>query len=457
MSWIKKSPGHWKRELGENESMIKMIGDGGQMAGKDVWSIAVTALFTANLETSKPLVQVLKDGWRALRFHHPSIATTATIDSINYFVPHSDELEQWVDETFVVLDGEEESLSHVISNLTPRRYATCYYLQKQGGIVLHLSHWRTDGIGAFHLVGAFFAAAAEHASCGDPLELDWVHETSRLVPSVEEVLDLPRTPTEPIQQATNVYLETLSNNKGALGVPSTHPDSEDDGKAPQKGTRAVDLHLIKTQTAQMLTACIRFGIHIESAVHASVTAAAYAIAEPTSRHKHHSSTLRHSLRPNLPTPYDGVPGAAGLFTAGYVVKVPASNSWLENARHYESEYDKRATPDLLCSRRQYAVVMKGILANVVPPNPPPSGLDMSWIPDAESLVRRKYSNGAQILEIQEIGIGVDVLSRHIYVFGWIFGGQLSLRLVCNGIFYGEDFAENVLERVKDSLILNLLP
>lgn len=455
MSWVEKSPGHWQRKLGENESMIKTIGDGGQKAGKDVWSIAVTALFTANLETSKPLVQILRDGWRALRVHHPSIATTATTDSINYYVPHSDELEQWVNETFVVLDGEE-SLSHVISNLTPRRYTTCYYLQKQGGIMLHLSHWRTDGIGAFHLVGAFFAGAAEHASSRNPLGLNWDHETSRLVPSVEDVLNLPIKPSEHIKRASNVYLETLANNKDALGVPSQLLDSGDDGKAPRKGTRAVDLHLSESQTTQILASCVRIGIRIESAVHASVTAAAYAIAAPTSRHKHHSSTLRHSLRPHLPPPYDGAPGAAGIFTAGYVVRVPASNSWLENARHYESEYSNGATPDLLCSRRQYAVVMKGILAHMVPPNPPLSGLDVSWIPDADSLVSRTYSNGRQSFKIQEIGIGVDVLSRHIYVFGWIFGGQLSLRLVCNGVYYGEDFTKKVLERVKESLILNLL-
>ena len=30
MIWVKTKPSQWKRSIGENEAMIKMIGEGGQ-------------------------------------------------------------------------------------------------------------------------------------------------------------------------------------------------------------------------------------------------------------------------------------------------------------------------------------------------------------------------------------------------------------------------------------------
>ena len=147
--------------------------------------------------------------------------------------------------------------------------------------------------------------------------------------------------------------------------------------------------------------------------------------------------MRHSIRPHLPAPYNGEAGAAGLYTAGYVVKVPASQSWLENAKQYETEYSRGATPDLLSSRRQCALTMKEILKNMSPSDTPPSGLDFCYIPSAQALVRPIHANASESVELHDIRIGVDVLSRHLYVFMWVFSGRLQLRLIYNEAYYGE--------------------
>ncbi|KAI0877506.1 hypothetical protein GGS24DRAFT_121638 [Hypoxylon argillaceum] len=448
MAWSETKPSHWQRPLGPNESMIKMIGDGGHTLGQDVWSISATAHFTAHLE-SKPLTQALRDGWTALRFHHPSVAATATDDNLHYIVPGTEDLARWENETFIVVEGES-SVDHVIAALGPRRYATCYYLEKHDTLLLYLSHWRTDGIGALYLLDALLGATIEVLH-ENPLDWFWGQEISRFAPSVEEALGLPDVPTEAIERAAKPYLATLGHNIGALGIPVQLGE----GDLPN-GTRVADFCFSEEQTTKMLSACSRLGIRLESALHAAIAATAYSIAEPASIQKHHSSTMRHSIRPHLPPPYDSVAGAAGLYTAGYIVKVPASQSWLENARYYDSEYGKGATPELLQSRRQYALTMKDILRNMKPPNPPPSGLDMSWVPGAQDLVATKHSNGGQFLEVQKIGIGIQVLSRHAYVFGWIFRDQLELRLVCNQAFYSNVFAEKVLELVRQHLVANLL-
>ncbi|KAI0469944.1 hypothetical protein GGR56DRAFT_684194 [Xylariaceae sp. FL0804] len=447
MAWTEQQPGHWRRPMGENESMIKMIGDRGHDFGKDVWSIAATARFAAHLG-SKPTAQALREGWKALRFRHPSIAATADGDGLlHYHVLDAREQDRWADETFVVLSDEEVSFDHIIRTLAPRHLPVCYYLMSQESILLHLSHWRTDGIGAFQLLGALFSATVElsHAEA----QLPWGEEVVRLVPSVEEALELPSTPTTVIKEASQKYLATLSNNIGALSIPP-QPGA---GKAPTC-TRTRDVRLPAEQTAEVLSACARLGIRVESAIHASVATAAYAIADPASAaHTHHSSTLRHSIRPHLPPPYDGVAGAAGLYTAGYIVKVPATaKTWLDRARFLEPEYERGATPDLLCSRREYARAMKTILSNMAPTDPPPSGLDVSWIPDAQDHVGVTHSSGGYRLRVREVGLSVEVLSRHVYVFACIFDGRLQLRVGYNESFYDQTFADRVLALVVGNLV-----
>ncbi|KAK4043917.1 hypothetical protein C8A01DRAFT_12623 [Parachaetomium inaequale] len=454
MAWTETQPGLWQRPIGENESMIKMIGDAGQASGKDVWSISATACFTASVDP-KPLTQALRDGWAALRFLHPSIATTADGDTLHYHVPDAQQLTQWLDETFTVLHGEW-SVDNILSTLPPRRLACCYYLEHSKEVVLHFSHWRTDGIGAFHLLGALFSATVEHLR-DDPHQLPWGRETVRLVPSVEHALKLPTTPTESVNIAAKTYSNTVGHAKDALGIPLRPTEATEASRLPTFCFPA-------DQTTQLLLACSQRGIRFESALHASVTAAAYSLAGPAmaaSEHQHHTSTLRHSLRPHLPAPYDGVAGAAGLYTAGYFVKVPASQSWLDNARYYEAEYAKGATPDLLCSRRQYALEMKAIMSRVAtapPPSPPPSGLDMSWVPGAQDLVGTMYadSRDGRFVRVDKVGISVDVLSRHVYVFAWMFNGEIQCRLAFNRAFYDDGFADAVLELVAQQLKSNLL-
>lgn len=445
MAWVETQPGHWQRPIGENEAMIKMIGDKGGEFGKDVWSISVTASFVTNIK-SKSLSEALRDGWKILRFFHPSIATTASEETLDYHTPSSTELEQWIEESFILVD-DDSTCNDVIARLTPSRYATLYYLRGRSSILLNLSHWRTDGIGAFHLLNAYFQVVLD-CSQRKPFQLRWGSEATRLVPSVEEALELPLTPSPAIELATKEYLATLANNLGSL---ETMYKSES-GIGP-KGTRGARLIFSHETTIKLENACYRSCIHLEAAVHAAVTATAYSIANSASRHKHHSSTMRCSIRPYLPTPYNSEAGAAGLYTAGYVTKVPANQSWLQNAKQYDDEYKRGATPDLLCSRRQYALAMKEILKKVLPPDPPLSGLDVSYVP---MLVKPVYAGPEYHIEVRSVGIGVDVVSRQLYVFVWIFNGQLECRLVYNESFYEESFVQGVLALLKDHLISNLL-
>ena len=68
-----------------------------------------------------------------------------------------------------------------------------------------------------------------------------------------------------------------------------------------------------------------------------------------------TSTIRFSLRPYLPEPYNSPAYASGLYTTGWMKAVPASASWDETARAYNEEYRNGLSAEFVEAHRAYAV------------------------------------------------------------------------------------------------------
>lgn len=142
MPWTEIRPGHFQRPIGENESFIKAIGDRGHVAGREHWSVTAYATFTlhASVLTLDDVTQWLRQAWKRLRFQHPSIASIASDDSLDYFVPSALDLESWANKTFTVAKNTQD-VNDVIASLKPARYVTGYYLPHTSQFILHLAHW----------------------------------------------------------------------------------------------------------------------------------------------------------------------------------------------------------------------------------------------------------------------------------------------------------------------------
>ncbi|KAJ9485198.1 hypothetical protein VN97_g8152 [Penicillium thymicola] len=460
MAWKESRPGHWERPLGDNESMLRVIAEGDGQIEKDIWCIFATAQFDAQLVESRSqdfLFAALLSGWKLLRFRHPSIATVICEDTVRYDVPDDTALDLWTRDTFNVVDDAQICSGDLIAQMPPSRWANLHYLKHRSSVVLQLSHWRTDGVGALHLLNAFFHAVTDGLRNEIPEEgqLIWGKEVIRLTPSVEEALHLSFTPTTNEQSAAQKFLDTLAYHRDALAV--SNQNSKHNQLTPS-ATRSIESSFSMAETKELLEMCHTCEISLQAAVHAAVTTTAFTIADPASTLLHHSTTVRQSLRPCLPPPYDGSAGAAGLYTAGYVMKVPPLQLWLQYAQRYEAEYQQGVTEELICSRRHYARAMKDLLSTRRPKQvtPGPSGLDISYIADAESLVQPVHASSEGEIVIRRIGIQVEVASRYLYVFAWVFNAKLELHLVFNEGFYDSDFTAEILSHVRKHLITNLL-
>lgn len=449
MPWLEVSTGHYQRPIGENEKFIKAVGDRAHSSDREHWSITCSVSFVLRGSRSSEedtLSVQLRSGWKALRFEHPSIASTAEKETLDYLVPDNDSLQKWAEETFFIHDAKMTT-DNLIASFKPHPSFTAHYLPGSSQIVLHTAHWRTDGLGALQILNAFFEEWSKVTEI-DPAELPWGQEVERLVPSVEEVLSLPVIATPEIEAAAEQYISTLAYAKGAVGL-----SYKGDESTLPSGTRSARLRLSETDTKVISEACKSRGIGILSAVHASVAAITYVGASESSKNKHYSSTIRLSLRPHLPKPYSSARSASGLYTGGYFCKVPASQSWKKNSEQYDDEYRRGVTIDFLRARRQYALRVQDLQRKAPAPaeGPPPSEIDISSVDDAELLVNPIHRSGNGSIHIVDVSVGVETLTRQMYCFVWTFRGQLDFNLVYNEAYYDADFAEELLGKLKEVL------
>ena len=446
MAWSKVGLDRFQRRIGENERFIKAIGDRAHAIDREHWSITARASFqVAEPQKADELCAKFRLAWKALRFEHPSIASTADEETLNYVVPDSSTLDTWSDETFFVHNGKVTA-DNLIASFKPSPYTTAHYLYESSEFILHTAHWRTDGFGALQLLNAFFDVFTALAY-RNIVDLPWGQEVERLVPSIEEALNLPEEAAPDIVAAADRYISTLTHTKDAVGV-----SFRGDESTLPCGTRSARVCLSASTTAAISEACKERDISVLSAVHASVAAITYDGAPVHSKNKHYTSTMRFGLRPHLPEPYDTPQVASGLYTGGYMIKIPASQSWSENANQFNKEYNHGITTEFLLARRAYALKVQDLMRK--PPSigsPPPSGVDISSVDNAELLVAPVHKSADRDLEVLNVSIGVETLTRQMYCFVWTFRNQMEFNLVYNEAYYDADFPNELLSKLKEVL------
>lgn len=132
---------------------------------------------------------------------------------------------------------------------------------------------------------------------------------------------------------------------GAVGA-----EYRGDSTTSPGGTRSARLRLSQSSTKVIQEACSARNIDLIAAVHAAIAAINYTAAPADSQHKPYTSTIRTSLRPYLPAPYNTPGYACGLYTSGLMVQIPATHTWAQNAVTYHAHYTQHH-PHRLTSAR----------------------------------------------------------------------------------------------------------
>lgn len=445
MPWTEISKGHYQRQIGENETFIKLIGDSGAPLEREHWAINADAAFKRNSRISEEeFVQHLKTAWQALRFHHPSIAAIASGTQIDYTVPDQQELQRWLAETFHI--HEDQSREDVVAAHKPTPYVVLHYFPAQSEILMHTSHWRTDGIGILQLMNAFLDLVGSEATLLDPSSLAWGEEPARLAPCVEDAANLPAEATEEIKVEAEKWTKTFHGAVGAVGIEFTPAKDCLPG-----GTRSARDSLSESTTEAIVAACKAQNISVTSAIHAALAETNWAFAAPEDRSKHWLSTIRAGLRPYLPEPYSTPAYASGLYTSGYMHSLEAGQSFVQNAKQINELYRAGLSQEFLQAHRQYALNLTELIKNTPPDAPPGSGVDISSLGLVEKILGPKHGS----LEVLNVNVGVEVLTPQMTLFVWTFRGRLEVNLVYNEAFYEAERPAKFLESLKSTLLTEL--
>ncbi|EED22679.1 conserved hypothetical protein [Talaromyces stipitatus ATCC 10500] len=454
MSWTKISSNHYRRPMGENERLIKFIGDRAHSAGREQWSVSTTATFipSDNRSAKEWATPTLRDAWKLLRFRHPSIASTPSVDGdyLEYIVPKEDDLEDWIKETYIVV--KTKNSEDVIAEMKPGPFMTLHFLPHNWEIVLHTSHWRTDGYGAFQLLNALLEAVKIVIDDGLPA-LPWGEEVTRLVPSVETALALPDCGIPATTASAIKYANTQVFLKDSVGVTYNGESMTRPG-----GTRAVRMQLSTEKTQSIQRATNERKIDMYAAIHAALAKVNLTYAKPTTsvtleNEKEYASTIRLSLRPLLISPFTENPSvAAGLYTGGYIFKVTLNDHFLKIARQYQDQYENGASSEFVQSRRQFAAMaLSGLQKGLLLSNPPPSNIDISFVVGVDEMVKSGFDTKQGRLEVSRVGLGVETLTRQPCLFFWLFRGQLDLSLVYNEAYQDAEQVHKMLNGVVEVL------
>jgi hypothetical protein len=446
MAWREVTSGVWQRPLGENEALIKKFGMLGWRFGRDHWALNISASFKANKSKEWDVASRLRNGWIAFRFQHPSIATRLSDEDVMEYRTGSPEIiESWANETFSIVSGEA-TVDEIAANLKPSDVLTLFYFPRHDQVLLHTPHWRTDGPGGLQLLNAFFEATVSLRS-RHPLTLSWGDEHKRLAPSVEEALNLPAEATPEITSAVQAITSAVAKMGPGVGV-----ECIGDANTEPGATKNARLRLSESQTKGILESCERQCISVTAAVHASVAAINYLGAPPEMHGFEYKSTLRFSLRPYLPIPYNTAAYASALYTSGVIVSVPSSELWIDNVKLYHDQYSAKVSTEFVQARRHYARFMLDYLSQMpLRTAPPPSEIDVSTVEQVDEIVAAAHRGEDVSLEISSISFGIETLTRQSYVFFWIYRGQLEFNLVYNEAFHNAQSMETLVAKLPEIL------
>lgn len=337
----------------------------------------------------------------------------------------------------------------VIAGRRPSLLAVLHYLPKSSELVLHTSHWRTDGIGAFYILDAYFDLVCEVAAgANDPIQ--WGSETTHLAPPVEEAAGLSKDQTPSLMSIAEEYVGTFALVVGQVGV-----KYRGDASTLPAGTRTKLLRFSEADTSAITGAVRSRGISVTSAFHASVADANYAFADNANKAKPFTSTIRFGLRPYIPGPYNGRTYGSALYTSGYMHQVPSTQKWSENALEYNREY-RQGYASIMPAHRQYARLLGDAIRDMPPPSgPPDSNLDISSVGIVDKIIAPTHQFSDARLEVTSVSLGVELLTRQMVCFVWTFRGCLNLQINYNEAYHDAEEVGEILEHIKAVTIREL--
>ena len=445
MPWNQTSKGRFERPFDSIEDSHRAIKAMGTPLNREHFSIRATTKFHFDNASTEDAISALRHAWKIVRHDHPQLAALDCKGTYVYEVPNEASLELWLANTFLVEPEGARSPEEIYPKLQPIDLARLYYFPQTSQLMLHISHWRIDGIGTMYLFNHLFNALA------NPREVHFGDEGKNLLIGVDEANNVPTKVSPQMDQTATDLLMRFVQDSPSIGLPTKSAEIP-------LGSGRCEIQFDKKLTSSLISGCKSSGITITVAVHAAVISATnkFSNQEDTNGKRKYSNLTPVDLRRHSPSPYNGRTNAVSNFHTGIPVIVTPS-TFLDHTAQLQKQYTNGVIvsgPNSLFNFLD-CYVRKACDAFMRPPPPeaiPPSEPALSSLGIIDHFLDKKHGNNIEVLDFW---IGVEMISRQIECYVWTWKGTLRLSGCYNEAYYDRGFVEKFLYMVKDILIEGL--
>lgn len=261
-------PGQYERPFDTLELFYRGISEIGARFQKEQYFISSAM----QLKKVPPVTQI-RQAWIALRHQHPKIAAVPdeTCSRLVYTVPSSEDLEEWIQKTFVVHEDETRVAESLDPVLPPSSLMMLHYLPHSKELFFRTPHWRIDGAGLILLENDFLTLLANSSQAAPEFDGS---EVSRIPPTLDEALDISLQTTEETKQATQAELSVVAIGATPASVTQSLPNTTP-GNSHRLNTR-----FSKDFSQRLIAASKSRGLSVTAAVQTALILAAQSYMAP---------------------------------------------------------------------------------------------------------------------------------------------------------------------------------
>ncbi len=435
MGWRETLPGRFERPFDTSELFYKSIADGFAAISpqREHWAVTVCAHFDVRPSIGE-VEPALRHAWKTMRHDHPQIASFAEGNTMVYEVPSAVALELWLANTFFV--KHDTTADGLLASPHLHPLPTIHYLPQVSQIIVRLSHWRIDGIGALLLLKNFFAALAE------PRKIEFGTEGRNLSASLDEVAEFSPESSEGDEMAATELYTQYANNLPSMSLPLITT------KYVPGATRRLELQLQPGATSAVLDSCKSRRLTITTALHAALISSLKQVAPTEDMSRNYTSWVTFNLRPYLPAPFNTEAHAVTLYSMGIPLTLEPSNFTRQIAQ-LQCSYSQLSlsqstakVPTFLGAyvRKVSDLYKKSSLPETSMPAPPV----LISLGDLDHHMNCRYGNA---ITLNEVSLATEVLTRQLTLYVWSWKGRMSFSICYNEEFYTAAFVTEFLQRI----------
>ncbi|KAI0470467.1 hypothetical protein GGR56DRAFT_668206 [Xylariaceae sp. FL0804] len=487
--------------MGSLERFFKAIADGGAPLNREHWIITVVLHIGFEPSIAAPDLH-LQRAWQATRLRHPALAAVirpGPLGELELAIEPDDDEEAatWACDTFTT-HRDARNADELFPEQRPAAHASCHWIPSAAQLMIRSSHWRIDGVGMLMLGHSFMTALADVLRFGLETPLSSYATSSKsfgrsplgsnvetvalsLAPEPEtssraQIARRHATPSQ-VAAAADAVLATFTAGIPSIGLP-TRGGSE---TAPSGATGRCAMGFDRPTTAKVVAGCRALGVSVTSAVHAAIVRVAAGFPQHPLAKSYAAFAPADLRRVILRQDADADVGPMGLFHLGLPVCIQdvvssssggAAKSFDTVARELQAVYTRDlinfwdaadgsgVTVSLLDLVEASPQKTQELFATPLPPGLPPNqSPDLSSLGNIERYIEHEYrvdtDAGQGRVEVLDVWLGTDVLTRALQFHVWSWKDELGIAACYNRSFYENACVADVIAKVREEVLAGL--